>query len=62
MYGMKIDMYLLGYHWDKMVEILTDILEEDIYSWTVVKNFAKRYDEAYSTKVFEKVKKWRDNQ
>lgn len=57
---MKIDMYLLGYNWETMANYLIRILEEDIYSWTIVKNFAKRYDEAYNTKVFENVKKWWD--
>ena len=59
---MKIDMYLLGYNWKTIANYLIRILEEDIYSLTIVKNFGKRYDEAYSTRVFETVKKWWDNQ
>ena len=57
---MKIEMYLLGYTYESMVSHLIDCLENDRYSWTVVKNFAKRYDAEYNLKVLKRLEEWRN--
>lgn len=55
-------MYLLGYSYESMASYLIYCLENDLYSWAVVKNFAKKYDGEYDLKVLKQVEEWRNEQ